>query len=402
MDPVFNVEKLIRPDADPVLVWESIVDAAAVNLVSDIHLTAQRDGHDLAFRIDGDMRPQGRMGRDFARRLIQHVKSVSGIDVAESRRPTEGRLKLSIADRTIDLRVSIVPTLYGQDMVVRIFDSTVSLMSVTELGLRTEQLNHLRDMIGRPSGLVLVAGPSGGGKTTTLYAVLRDLTARHRKIVTIEDPIEYDLDGINQTQVNPRIDVTFARLLTALLRQDPDIVMVGEVRDRETAVTAVRAANTGHLVLATTHAIRASRAIETMLSLGTHPYFLSVALRAVIAQVLVKRVCPHCKTPLPETGDIVLDDAVRDRLPEGTEPRLYQGTGCEACRGTGYSGRMGLFEMFIPDDKIKNLILQKRGAAAIDDAARHRGMLSLEQAGKLAAVLGQTTMEQVVDVLPNV
>ncbi|MFW6155668.1 MAG: GspE/PulE family protein [Planctomycetota bacterium] len=402
MKRVFDADRAISDDADPVLVWEAIVNAAARHVVSDVHLAAQRDGYDLGFRIDGDMHPQGRIAPDFARRLVQHVKSVAGIDLAEHRRPTEGRLKLTIDKRTIDLRVSVVPTIHGQDMVVRVFDSTVSLMDIGELGLLPEQLDHLRDMSSRPNGLILVAGPSGGGKTTTLYAILRDLTARHRKIVTIEDPVEYDLEGINQTQVNTRIDVTFARLLTALLRQDPDIIMVGEVRDKETAVTAVRAANTGHLVLATTHATRASRAIETMLSLGVHPYFLSVALRAVIAQVLVKRICPHCKTPLPETADMIVDDAVRRRLPEDADAHLHQGAGCEDCGGTGYSGRMGLFELFIPDENIKDLVLKRRGSAEIDRAARESDMLTLEQSGKLAALRGKTTMEQLVDVLPGV
>ncbi len=402
MKPILNVEDVVSEDADPTLVWEAVVSTAAQHYVSDIHLGAQHDGYELSFRLDGELCRQGRLGPEFTRRLIQHVKSIAGIDLAENRRPTEGRLKLTVDKRTIDLRVSVVPTIHGQDMVVRVFDSTVSLMGLTELGLLREQLSHLRDMIRRPNGLVLVSGPSGGGKTTTLYAVLRDLTDRQRKITTIEDPVEYDLESVNQTQVNPRIGVTFARLLTALLRQDPDIIMVGEIRDEETAVTAVRAANTGHLVLATTHATRASRAVETMLSLGVHPYFLSTALRAVIAQVLVRRICRHCKTPLPETADIIIDDAVRKRLPPDTEPHLHQGAGCDHCRGTGYSGRMGLFELFIPDENIKQLILERRGSAEIDRAVRTSDMLTLEQTGKVAALLGQTTMEEVVDVLPSV
>jgi len=294
MHIVFNVREVLPADADPSTVWDALVFSAVHNRVSDIHILAQRQATELAFRIDGDMRPQGEISNEFARKLISHVKSISGMDIAEHRRPTEGRLKVQAGDRTVDLRLSSIPSIHGQDLVVRIFDHTVSLMELTQLGLMREQLDTIYDLIARPHGLILVSGPTGSGKTTTLYAMLQHLSGRARKIVTIEDPVEYDLPGVNQTQVNYRIGVDFAHMLTALLRQDPDIIMVGEIRDEETAVTAVRAANTGNLVLATTHATRASRAVETMLSLGVHPYFLAVALRGVLAQVLVKQICPHC------------------------------------------------------------------------------------------------------------
>ena len=400
MKPIFDVQSTVSSDADPTLVWEDIVLKAARTRISDIHLMAQKEGLELAFRLDGDMLPQGMLPHDFGRRLISHVKTVADIDLGENRRPTEGRMKLTVEDRAIDLRVSVVPTIHGQDMVVRVFDRTISLLEMNELGLLPEQQDYLSDMIQRPHGLVLVSGPTGSGKTTSMYAILRRLAGHGRKIITIENPVEYDLPGVNQTQVHPRIGVTFASMLTAILRQDPDIIMVGEVRDEETAITAVRAANTGHLVFATTHATRASRAVETMLSLGVHPYFLAVALRGVLAQVLVKRVCPKCKTPLPETADMIVDEDVRRRLPEGTETRLYQGAGCEQCYGSGYSGRMGLFELFMPDDNIKQLILDRRPAIEIERATVKANMVSLEQSGKIAAITGQTTMEQLVDVLP--
>lgn len=400
MKPIFNVKDAVANDSDPTLVWEAVVDCAVRNAVSDIHVMAQKDGYELAFRLDGDMVYQGVLGAEFGRRLISHVKTMAGVDLGENRRPTEGRMKLRSEGRTIDLRVSAVPTIHGQDLVVRVFDRTISLMELTELGLRDEQLNYLNDMIQRPHGLILVSGPTGSGKTTTLYAILRRLAGKGRKIVTIENPVEYDLPGVNQTQVNPRIGVTFASMLTAILRQDPDIIMVGEIRDEETAVTAVRAANTGHLVLATTHATRASRAIETMLSLGVHPYFLALTLRACMAQVLVKRICPHCKTALPETMDMIVDPVVRRRLPEGAAAQLSQGAGCEQCHHSGYHGRMGLFELFLPDEKIKQLILDRRSAVDIDRAVEEANLLTLEQAGKLAAITGQTTMEELVDTLP--
>jgi type II secretory ATPase GspE/PulE/Tfp pilus assembly ATPase PilB-like protein len=398
---IFDVEELIDRDADPVMVWESIVKAAALGRVSDIHVMSQAEGVELSFRLDGDMHHQGVMPSDFGRRLISHVKTAASIDLGEHRRPTEGRMKLNIDDRNIDLRISAIPTIHGQDLVVRVFDRTVSLMEMPDLGLLPRQMDYVNDMIKRPHGLILVSGPTGSGKTTSLYAMLRQLTGDRRKIITIENPVEYDLDGVNQTQVNPRIGVTFAVMLRAILRQDPDIIMVGEIRDEETAITAVRAANTGHLVLATTHATRASRAVETMLSLGVHPYFLAVSLRGVIAQVLVKRICPTCKTALPETADMIVDERIRPHLHGDGPTCLYQGAGCPECFNTGYRGRMGLFELFLPNEQTKDLILRKASASELEKAMVQTNTLTLEEAGKLAALNGQTTMEEMVNILPS-
>jgi type II secretory ATPase GspE/PulE/Tfp pilus assembly ATPase PilB-like protein len=398
--PAFNVEQLIGPDADPTLTWEAMVHQALQSRVSDIHLLAHREMYDLAFRIDGDLRHQGPLTHAFTRRLISHVKSLADMDIAEHRRPTEGRMKIQFEDRAADLRISVVPSLHGADMVVRILDQQISLRELEQLGLLDEQLRQVRDLLSRPHGLILISGPTGSGKTTSLYAMLRHLTGRERKIITIEDPIEYDLPGVNQTQVNPRIDVGFANMLTAILRQDPDVIMVGEIRDQETAATAVRAANMGNLVLATTHATRASRAVETMLSLGVHPFFLAVALRGVVTQVLVRRVCKECRQEMPETVDMILDEQVRQRLPAHLMPQLYEGRGCPACSGTGYLGRTGLFELFVTDDRIKQLIMERHPAVDIDQAFADSSWLTLEQVGKLRAVTGETTMEEIVRVLP--
>jgi len=399
---IMDVKNTVSDEADPSLVWEAIVSHAARAGVSDIHLMAQQDAFELAFRLDGQLRSQGPLSHEFSRRLISHVRTAASIDIAEHRRPTEGHMRTFVDGRNTDLRISAVPTVFGLDLVVRLFDRTLSPLDLTELGLLPPQLDRVQEMVQRPHGLILVSGPSGCGKTTTLYAMLRRLVGMGRKIMTIEDPVEYDLPGVNQTQVNPRIGVTFASMLTAILRQDTNIIMVGEIRDEETAVTAVRAANTGHLVLATTHANRASRAVETLLNLGTHPYFVVLTLLAVIAQVLVKRVCPHCRQPLPETADLILDPVVRGYLPAGTSPQLFRGAGCDQCFGTGYKGRMGLFEVFVPDDHAKQLILNRKSAVELEKAASEARMIGLEQAGKLALVTGQTTMEELVGKLPMV
>jgi len=403
MKPIFNVQEIVNAGSDPTLVWEAIVSTAVKANVSDIHVLSQKKGCALVYRLDGDMRPQGVFENEFARRMINHVKSLSEIDLGENRRPVEGRMLMDFDSKSVDLRVSVIPSIHGQDMVVRMFDRTISLMDLNDLGMLSEQLNFVSDMISRPHGLILVCGPTGSGKTTTLYAMLRKLAGKDRKIMTIENPAEYELEGVNQTQVNPRIGVTFAALLAAILRQDPDVIMVGEIRDEETAITAVRAANTGNLVLATTHATRASRAIETMLGLNVHPYFLAAALRGVMAQVLVKRVCPHCREALPDTRDIIVDADLVGRLQhEDVKPQLYHGRGCEICYDSGYHGRVGLFELFLPDDNIKQLILDRRPALEIEAAACKARMLTLEQSGKLAALKGLTTMEEIVDSLPNV
>ncbi len=398
---LIDLQQLAGPETDASAFWEALIREALHARTSDVHLMAQADATQLALRVDGELWRQGELDDAFARRLISHVKTQASIDIAERRRPTEGRIRMDLGDRAVDMRVSCVPSLHGQDLVVRLFDRGVNLLELDELGLLREQIDGIHDFLARPTGLILVTGPTGSGKTTTLYAMLRHLAGGTRKVMTIEDPIEYDLDLVNQTQVSSRIDVTFASLLVALLRQDPDVIMVGEVRDRQTAQTAVRAANTGHLVLATTHAVKASRAVETMLSLEVEPYFLAMALRGVIAQVLVKRICPDCRTPLPETHDMIVDTPVLKRLPSDTPSQLYQGTGCDNCHHTGYHGRMGLFELFSPDDAMRQLILSRSSATAMDEAIDKAGKLTLAQAGKLAAVQGQTTMEELLDALPE-
>ncbi|MBN1490276.1 MAG: type II/IV secretion system protein [Phycisphaerae bacterium] len=382
--------------------WERLVEAAVHNRASDIHLAWQADGLHVALRLDGQLTPQGRIASvDESNRLINHVLVMAALDVGERRRPQAGRAMAKVDDRGIDLRVSVLPTNHGRDVVVRVLDRTVSLLEIEALGLPRRELNRLLGLVSAPSGLVLITGPTGAGKTTTLYATLNRLNDGTRKIVTIEEPIEYDLNGINQAQVNYRIGVDYASLLRTVLQQDPNIIMIGEVRDAETAATAVRAAVTGHLVFATLHAIEASAAVETLISLGAHPHFLGRALRGVVAQTLVRRLCPKCAERIDETEAVLPLDDVRELIGPDEKPALSMGRGCEHCHGSGYSGRMGLFEILVVTDELRRLIEERQPTAEIQAAAARTGMWTLQQVGKLAALRGETTIEELVRILPT-
>lgn len=400
--PIFNVQEVIGPKTPAPPVWETMVGCAVDGRVTGIHVLARKNRYELFFRIDGEMRPQGGMPHDAAVSLIDHVKRLAEIDTRDLAHPAEGRIKLPVGDRMIDLRIGCVPTVHGQDMVVRLADRSMDLLDITQLGMQAEQLGFLRDLLSRPNGLILVSGPTGSGKTTSLYAMLREMTGGGRKVITIEDTVECDLPGASQIAVDPKAGVTFASMLAAVMRHDPDVIMVGQVDDEATAQAVVHAANTGHLVLAGMHSPRGSIAIESLLNLGVHPYFLSICLRGMLAQVLVERICEDCRQGLPETVAIVIEDELKRRLPPEVEPQLYQGAGCDRCYGSGYAGRIGLFELYVPDDAIRDLILRRADAGEIDLAAAAAGYLSIEQAGKIAAITGLTTMEQIIDALPSV
>lgn len=399
--PLIDIAGLSRNEQHTPDAWQKMLDVAVPNNASDVHLTFQADGLHIAYRIDGQLMHQGVMpSHDDAWRLINHVKVMANIDLAERRRPQSGRAMGKVDDRVVDLRVAALPTSHGQDLVLRILDRTVALLNVEELGLSRRELNRLTGLVTTPAGLVLVTGATGSGKTTTLYSVLSKLNDGKRKIMTIENPVEYDLGGINQTQVNHRLGVGYGELLETTLQQDPDVIMIGEVRDEETAKAAVRAAATGHLVFATLHAVRASAAIESMLSLGAHPHFLARALRGVIAQNLVRRVCSECAEQISETEAALPVQDIQRLISEDEKPALAIGRGCDQCHQTGYRGRMGLFEIMIVDEKSRRLIEDRQPIDQIHQAATAGGMIPIQDSGKLAAFRGQTTVEEVLRVVP--
>ena len=393
---LFNAEDFAVAELQPPDIWNRIITIAVREHASDVHLTFQGDDMQVAVRLDGQLCPQGRLPADLGQRLVNHVKVAADLDPSEKRRPHDGRISAEIDSRPVDLRVSIFPTNHGESVAVRIQDREVALLEMDQLGLGGHQLAALSSLIDAPSGLVLVTGPTGSGKTTTLYALLRRLADGSRKIVTVENPIEHDLPGIDQSEANYRIGVNYPVLVRAALRHDPNVIMIGEVRDAETADAVVRAANSGRLVFATTHAVHGAAAVESLIALGAHPHFVARSLRGAIAQTLVRRLCPYCTIPLAETADSSLLDDVRHLLGPHEHPTLSMGRGCPHCRHTGYRGRVGVFEILVATEQIREMVTRQAPAREVYEAARSGRMVTIEQAGKLAALRGLTTVEELV------
>ncbi len=397
MKRLIDIDVLAAAETPTPDLWNQLLAAAAASHASDIHLSCQADGLHVSLRIDGLLHQQGVLfPMEAAWRLINHIKVQAEIDLSERRRPQNGRARVFVQDHRVDLRIAILPTNYGQDIVIRMLDADLALLELEQLGMQRRELSRLMGVISAPSGLVLVTGPTGAGKTTTLYAMLKRLHNGARKIITIENPVEYDIAGINQAQVNYRLGVDCHTLLRTALQQDPDIIMVGEVRDPETANVAVQAAVTGHLVFATLHSVGAVGAIESILNLGAHPHFVARALRGVIAQALVRKVCENCSERISETESVLPLDEIQSLLGPDDHPALAMGRGCDQCHQSGYHGRMGLFEIMAADNNIRRLIERGETAGRIRQAAIEAGMIPIQQMGKLAAFLGRTTVEELL------
>lgn len=393
---LFDVHDFFVADLSASEIWDRVSTIAIREQASDIHLTAQRDAAPLALRLDGRICPQGAMPNELAARLVNHVKVLAALDVSERRRPQDGSIRCEVDGRAVDLRISTFPTIHGEDVAVRILDRAAALLRVDQLGATDRQAADIAEMLGSASGLILVSGATGAGKTTTLYALLQQLADGTRKTVSIEDPVEYDIPGVSQAAAQPRLGLDFPTLLRSVLRQDPNVIMIGEIRDAETAAAVVRAANSGRLVLATSHAISSASAIETLTALGAHPHYLARALRGVVAQTLVRRICQYCTVRLEETADATIFAEVRHLLSAGESPALSMGRGCPHCRHTGYRERLGVFEVLKADDALRGLIARGAAPREIQQRAVSGGMLPIATAGKLAALRGQTTVEELL------
>jgi type II secretory ATPase GspE/PulE/Tfp pilus assembly ATPase PilB-like protein/CheY-like chemotaxis protein len=360
---------------------------------SDIHLEPEEGGVAVRYRIDGVLRQTMVLPRAAGIPLVSRIKIISGLDIADRLRPQDGRARVAVNGVPIDLRVSTLPASQGEKVVVRILDTRATVLSLDTMGLRADELERIKTLLAMREGVILVTGPTGSGKTTTLYSALRQIQNRGVNIVTVEDPVEYRLQGIVQVQVHEKAGLTFAAALRSILRQDPDVVLVGEVRDRETAMTAVQASLTGHLVLTTLHTIDAASSITRLTDVGVESYKLAAALKGIVAQRLLRRVCTHCR----EVWMDPIPDRLRPWIAGGTP--LYRAVGCDNCSQTGYRGRMAVVEVLITNPEIERRIAANESADRIADAAREGGMRSLWESGVSRVVSGDTTIEELLRVL---
>jgi general secretion pathway protein E len=365
------VEDLLETsdDAPIIRMLNALLTQAARDGASDIHIEPYERHSSVRFRVDGALREVVQPNRALHAALISRLKIMAELDISEKRLPQDGRISLRIGTRAVDVRVSTLPSSHGERAVLRLLDKSDSKLNLEAVGMQGDSLKRLKKLVSQPHGIILVTGPTGSGKTTTLYAALSQLDAAHSNIMTVEDPIEYELPGVGQTQVNAKIDLTFAKALRAILRQDPDVIMIGEIRDFETAQIAIQASLTGHLVLATLHTNDAASAVNRLIDMGVEPFLLSSSLLGVLAQRLVRKLCLHC-----------------------------QGAGCEACGQTGYQGRTGVFELLVTDDAIRAQIHHRASEADIRAAAIKAGMRLMRDDGERLVLTGITSQEELIRV----
>jgi len=377
-------------DAPVVKLVNGLLDQAVRESASDLHIEPFEKSSRVRYRVDGNLFDALDFPRNLHPAVISRLKIMANMDISEKRRPQDGRILLKFQERKVDLRVSSLPTVFGEKMVMRVLDQASSAVGLERIGLLEEDRGLLDGIIGRTYGMMLVTGPTGSGKSTTLYSVLERINEPESNLITVEDPVEYMIPGINQVQINERAGLTFADALRSILRQDPDKIMVGEIRDTETAQLAVRAALTGHLVLSTLHTNDAPSAVIRLNDMGVAPFLISSSVIGVIAQRLVRKLCPACKEAFEPGPNVCREYGI----PEGS--RIYKAVGCEQCRWSGYKGRTAVFQMMSINDEIRRLIAEQAQAREIENAALRNGMRSLRDAGLLKVLEGVSSMEEVL------
>lgn len=379
------------------LVNEILVEAIEAR-ASDIHIEAQAKGLRIRYRIDGVLQSQPTPPEinHFQAAIVSRLKIMARMNIAEKRLPQDGRIKLKVSGREVDVRVSIIPMLHGEGIVMRVLDKDKMNFSLAGVGLPEDVYRQFNSIINLPHGIILVTGPTGSGKTTTLYSALAEIQDEETKIITTEDPVEYQLEGINQIQVQSKIGLTFAASLRAILRHDPDVVLVGEIRDYETAENAIQASLTGHLVFSTLHTNDAAGAFMRLCDMGVEPFLASSTVEGILAQRLVRTLCPDCKQPVDLDSEELPDDFPRDRV-DSNHP-IFKANGCRDCRGSGYRGRAGIFELLANNDDIRQLAVERAPTQAIKTAAVNSGMRTLRQDGWRNVLEGRTTIEEVMRV----
>lgn len=397
---VAEISKIIK-EAPIAKIVSTILGYAVKSRASDVHIEPQELRTRIRYRIDGILHEKLILPRSVHEAVVSRIKILSNMKIDEKRIPQDGRFNFKIDNEEVDLRVSTLPTSHGEKVVMRLLKKTGGIPDLSELGLRGSSLRSIESAITRPHGIILVTGPTGSGKTTTLYSILAKLNTAKVNIVTLEDPVEYEIPGINQVQINPLAGLTFASGLRAFLRQDPNIILVGEIRDNETTALAIQAALTGHLVFSTLHTNNAATAIPRLLDLGAEPFLLVSVLNAVEAQRIVRKICGSCKMAYTPSEEILTNfkNTLGNLFPAGKDSvTLYRGKGCKECNNTGYLGRVGIFESVFISPTISKLILERATADTIEQQARKEGMITMKQDGYLKTLEGITTIEEVIRV----
>jgi type IV pilus assembly protein PilB len=389
----YNVDELVN-SAPVVKLLNLILSTAIKAQASDIHFEPFENEFKVRYRVDGVLYEMEAPPLQLANAIVSRVKVLSNLDISETRLPQDGRILLSVSGRPVDLRVSTLPTIFGESVVMRVLDRSVVKLDLDNIGLREEEMKLVKNLIALPHGIIIVTGPTGSGKTTTLYSALNYANDIRWKIITTEDPVEYDLDGIVQCQVNEDIQVTYANLLRSILRQDPDTLLVGEVRDLETAQIAIEAALTGHLVFSTLHTNDAPSAITRLMDLGVEPFLICASMEAIVAQRLVRRICLNCKEEIAPTEDMLMEIGLTPGDVRGK--KFCFGRGCAKCNNTGFKGRQAIFEIMLLTERLKELIMKSASTEQLRHTAREQGMRTLRESGLLAIFDGHTSIEEVV------
>jgi len=367
-----------------------IVTQAVKDKASDIHIEPDEEMVRIRYRIDGILHEVNTIPKHLQSPVISRVKILAKMDIAEQRKAQDGRIKIKKEDRVVDIRVSSFPTVHGENIVMRLLDKSTALLGLSELGLSNEDLKRFDKLVHAPNGIILVTGPTGSGKTTTLYAALATINSMEKNIITIEDPVEYELPLIRQTQVNPKADLTFATGLRSILRQDPDVVMVGEIRDKETTEIAIQAALTGHLVFSTLHTNDAPSALTRLMDMEAEPFLISSSVSGILAQRLVRVICPKCKERHTPSQEELKGLGLKEKID------FYKGKGCPKCKKTGFTGRVGIYELLVMDDELRKMVVAKASSDDIRKKAISKGMRSLFTDGLAKAKAGVTTVEEVL------
>ncbi|WP_333706000.1 type II secretion system ATPase GspE [Ottowia beijingensis] len=386
----------LASEAPVIRLVNSLIGRVIEMRASDIHLEPFDDGLHVRYRVDGVLHPEEVVPTRLGAAVSSRVKLLAHLDIAERRLPQDGRIKTRVKGRELDLRVSTVPTVHGESVVMRVLDRASVRFSLEDMGFEQDTLARFNQLIARPHGILLVTGPTGSGKTTTLYAALAKLDSSTQKIITVEDPVEYQLEGINQIQVHTQINLTFANALRSILRQDPDIIMIGEMRDGETAQIAVQSSLTGHLVLSTLHTNTAASAVVRMQDMGVEGYLITSTVNGVLSQRLVRRLCQHCKAPVQPTPELLQSSGLGRFVAPGKP--IHEARGCQHCRGTGYQGRTGIHELLVVDEALRSAILQGHDASALQQLAIKAGMHTLYEDGLRKVAAGVTSLDELLRV----